>query len=358
MSTPKVQLLVGDKLYSGWSSVRVTRSIESMCGSFALDVFDRWAYQQTAWPLRVGQECSVLLIDTPVIRGSVDRRSVGLGKGAAASVSGRDATSLLVDCSCALGRWSFHNVDLLAFAQKVCAPYGIHVRLEGVQSSQIAVPKKLSIEPGDTAAQAIENACRVAGLLPVADGSGGLVLTRPGTGRCSSALAEGVNLLRGSVEHDITKRHHTVNVLGQRPGSDQASGAGVLSKGSAVDETIDPRRVTYVRAEGAVDSAQAKARAQWEVAVRAAQGETVEVTTQGWAQASGELWPINRLVRVQSPTLELDNDLVIVSVTYSLSRDTGATTQLTLRRPDAYRPMPVLKPVSGSGGWAELKRGV
>lgn len=354
----RVQLAVGGKLYEGWESVRVTRSIEALCGAFELGVFDRWANQQQPWPIRPGAGCAVLLDGVPVITGQVDKRRLSVGSNGAATVRGRDATGLLVDCSCNLGQWAFRNVDLLTFAKKVCAPYGVSVRLQdGLVSSKLSAPKKMSIEPGDTAAKALENACRIAALLLVPDGLGGIVLSRAGSARCTSGITEGVNLLSGSSDIDTTQRYHTVHVLGSKPGSDEAHGSTAMARGTATDEEVDPRRVLFVRAEGPVDSEQAKTRAQWEVTVRAARSAEGSATVQGWTQADGSLWALNQLVHVRAPSLELDDDLLITGVTFERARSTGTTTTLTLRRPDAFLPMPVLRTVSG-GLWSEIARGV
>jgi len=360
VSTPQVKLLVGGKRYGGWSSVRITRSIEAMCGSFTLDVFDRWADQQTAWPLREGDDCAVQVGDETVITGTIDTRELGFGAGAGASVTGRDATRNVVDCACDLQVWEFSAVDVLAFARKLCAPYGVPVTLQpGLVLSKIAIPRKLSIDPGDTAGTAIEHVCRVAGLLPISDGLGGLVLSRAGSGRCTSALTEGVNLLEGQAKYDRTQRHYKVVVLGNKAGTESDWGTHLLSiRGSAYDRNVEPSRVTYVRPEGSVDTAQAKARAQWEVAVRAARSETFSVTVQGWTQADGSLWPLNKLVHLRSPTMEIDTDLLICGVTLNLSRDSGSTTALDLRRAEAFTPMPTIPVAAPNGLWAELKGGV
>lgn len=360
MSTPQVHLLSGGKRYGGWSAVRITRSIEAMCGSFSLDVFDRWATQQNPWPLREGDNCSVQVGDETVITGTIDARELGFGGGASATVTGRDATRNVVDCACDLTVWEFANVDVLAFAKKLCAPYGVPVSLQaGLSLARIAVPKKLSIDPGDTAGTAIENVCRVAGLLPVSDGHGGLVLTRAGAGRCTSSLEEGVNLISGRAHYDRTQRHHKVVVLGTKAGTESDWGTHLLSiRGSATDDNIEASRVTYVRPEGSVGTAQAKARAQWEVAVRAARGDTFSVTVQGWQQADGSLWPLNHLVHLRSPKLEVDTDLLICGVTLSLSVEGGSTTVLDLKRAAAFTPMPTIPVSASSGRYAELKGGV
>jgi prophage tail gpP-like protein len=358
MSTPALRLLVGGKAYGGWTDVRVTRSLESMCGAFRVALTDRWAAQATSWPIREEDACAIEVGGEVLLTGAVDAREISYDAGAhAVSIEGRDAARDLVDCAARLTTWEFANVNVLAFAQKLCTPYGLRVSVQsGLILASVAVPKKLSIEPGDTAANALENVCRVAGLLPISDGQGGLLLTRSGTARCTTALVEGANILSARIRYDRSNRFGEVFVLGSHAGTDEDWGTAVTSiRGSAKDANIDARRITYVRPEGSVDAKQATARAQWEVAVRAARSVACSVVVQGWQQADGSLWPLNKLVRLMSPLLEVDADLLITQVEFGLGNG-GSTTHLELRRPEAFKPVPVVP--AESGLWKEIAKGV
>ena len=58
------------------------------------------------------------------------------------SVSGRDKTADLIDCS-ATGNSEFNNKTLTAIAQELCAPFGIAVLTDDGQDKQMSV----GIEP-------------------------------------------------------------------------------------------------------------------------------------------------------------------------------------------------------------------
>ena len=351
-----VSLTVGGHAYSGWKSVRVTRGIDAVASAFSLSVSERWSNQQQAWPIREGDACVVSLGEDRVIEGYVDRRSLAFSASShSVSVEGRDKTGDLVDCSALLDKWEFRNLDVLAFAKKVCAPYGITVSLQA--GLVLAKPKKLSINPGDTAFDAIEHACRLSGVLAVSDGNGGLLLTRAGTARCKTELVQGQNILAASAEFDASGRFYTYAALGQHHGSDGHYGsAAAQTKGTATDTTISrTARTLLIRPEHDVTTESAKQRAQWEATVRAARGDTVTVTVQGWRQGDGTLWPINAMARVKLPELQVDGTLLISSAVYSLD-DGGSTTQLTLKPPSAFLPKPEI--VKSTNYWKEIERGV
>lgn len=339
-----ISLKVGGKSYEGWKSARVTRSMESVAGSFELEV--AWADRpQSAWPIREGDECTVEIDGETVITGYVDRRSVAYGpESHSLTVVGRDKTGDLVDCSVDLGKWEFANAHVQALASTICERFGIEVTLHS-RLGQAEIPRvlKLSIDPGDSAFEAIERACRLAGVLAYADGLGGLVIARAGTGRARVELVEGVNILSASADFDISGRFHVYQVLAQHPGSATYHSAGAAAvRGEAIDETVERlERVLLIRAEGAATKAQAKKRAEWEATVRSARGDSVSVTVHGWRQKEGApLWPVNALTKVRSPLLGVDGDMLISTVEFSIDDTGGEVTHLTLRPPKAFTPEP------------------
>ena len=96
----QAQLLVGDKIYEGWLSFSIVRTMDAPSGSFNLTVSDRWPGQSEPWPLKEGDECQLNLAGEPLIRGYIDSVQFGLsGTDRSLSVSGRDKAADMVDCS-------------------------------------------------------------------------------------------------------------------------------------------------------------------------------------------------------------------------------------------------------------------
>lgn len=353
----RVSLKVNGKVYGGWKTARISRSIETIAGGFSLSVSERWTNQGEAWPIFEGDDCTLLLNDSPIIFGYIDSRRLNYDSNQhTVSLSGRDNTGDLVDCSALLTTWEFKNVDVLGFAKKICSPFNIDVTLQtGITLTRAT---KLSISPGDTAFNALEQACRVAGVLPISDGLGGLVLTRAGSSRCGTSLVEGQNILSASAEFSTNSRFHKYVVLGQHAGRDDFNGTAAASvKGSAIDSSVTrTERVLVIRPEHNVTIASATKRAQWEATTRAARSDVVTITVQGWTQADGTLWPVNSLVKVVSPTIAVDGTMLIAQAEYSIDDTSGTTTTLTLKRPDAFKPEPVISKESNL--WKEISRGV
>lgn len=352
----RVALRVNGKEFSFWKSGRVTRSMESIAGSFELSVSDRWTTNDEPWDIQEEDVCQILLNGTTVITGYVeDIDPAFTADDHSLRVAGRDRAGQLVDCSVDLGKWEFKNISFKAFAEKVCAPHGITVTVQSGLTFPKA-PSKFSIDPGDTGFNVLEQAFRRAGILLVSDGNGGIVLTRAGATRAVTALVEGKNMLAGSGSFKASGKFRTYKAIGQHRGSDEFNGlpaAGV--KGTATDLTVTREsRTLIVRPEGIATTEFAKRRAEWEASVRAARAARVSATVQGWTQGDGSLWPINALVPVKSRRLRVDGEMLITQADHFVS-DQGTFTELTLCRPTAFKPEPQI--TKASNEWRELRGG-
>lgn len=344
-----VALTVEGREYTGWKSARVTRGIDSVAGTFELAVFDDGG----RWPVRAGDVCEVSVAGTVVLTGTVDRRSVSLrADDHSLTVSGRDRAGVLVDCSADLAQAELWNVDPLAFVRRVAAPFNVPVALQpGVRPERPT--GKVTIDPGESAFDIVDRVCRLAGLLPVSDGRGGLVLTRAGTGAAVNAVVEGENLLAATIDSDVAGRFARYTVIGQAHGGDDLEAETTTSvRGTARDAGVrDTTRALVVRADGSLTGARAKQRAEWEATVRAARADTYTATVQGWTQADGSLWPVNARVRLSSPRLGVEAELLIVRATYRIDLHEGTVTELQLMRRDAFTPEPVVPGHDATGGF-------
>ena len=356
MSAP-LALNVAGKAFSGWKSIRVTRTLEALCGSFSLTVADG-----PDWPISEDDACSVLVEGVPVITGYIDSLEPSYDSAShTVTVNGRDRAADVVDCSAQLGAWQFSSVDVLTLARKICAPYGVTVAMQpGLVSSAASLSKKYSIDPGDTAGAALENLCKVAGLLAISDGLGGVLLTRTGTERVGTVLVQGQNILRAGAKFDRTGRFRDYLVMGSHKGGDSLNGASASGvKGTATDMNARAGRTLVVRPDANMTPALAKSRAEWEASVRAARAESASVTVQGWIESDlFGAWPLNKLVAVRSPKLRVNGDMLIAGVTLSYDEGSGTLTQLDLRNPKAFTPDPTIAKAGGNNYWREIVGGV
>lgn len=378
-----VALKVNGKRYEGFKSARITRSIESLSGSFDLEVSDRWGRkpgsdgriepgQFEPWPIMVEDECEVQIGGVTVISGFIGTRDIsGNATGRSLRYTGKDRAGALVECSllvagatvkqgeaakdidptkhgAAGAKWTYTNIDLVDFCRAIAGPHGIAVSVQSGLTLSRAT--KLVVNPGEKCFDAIKRVAEAAEVLVVSDGAGGIRITRAGTARATQ-LTEGDNIEDYSLSENAEERYRHYLISTQVPGTDHASGAATNVEAQATD--VDVRRasrVLLVRPDKGYSTTDARRRADWEARTRAANAAKVSITVQGWRQPNQTLWPLNALVRVKAPRLMgVDGDMLISQVEYSYGAG-GQVTKMSLVRPDAFEPEPQAR-VSGQGAW-------
>lgn len=331
-------LTVDGTRYRGWTAVRVRQALDEIAGSFEVVLSDRWDLDVLP-RIRAGAPCTLDLAGQTVITGYIDRaaRSVS-ARERDLSISGRDATADLVDAS-ALPREPYQEADLLAIASDQCGPFKITVRA----GADVGAPfRRVVVEPGESVFELLERLARQRGLLLMPD-AGGLLIGQPDGARASTALVLGQNLLRYAQVSDWRERYSEYRVRGQSSTDDDWYGEQATAiKARATDADIDRHRPLVVSAED--NETDLQARADWECAVRAARGQTVTATVQGWTGAAdGALWRVGQTVSVQPGLTATASEWLIVGADYSLD-DQGTLAVLELMPPAAYTPRPIVTP--------------
>lgn len=368
--TADVLLVVNGFGYSGWKSLRIRRSIETLAGSFDLDVSDRWADQDEPWPIAEEDPCRVEIVgeggrgSEVVIDGFISKRRLSMSSTTLSlSYSGKDRAAALVEnslivegASQAGNKWTYRNVDIAEFARAIASQFDIAVSVQ--PGLVLKKDPMLVAHPGETGFEALSRAAGSAGVLLVSDGRGGIVITRAGDGR-AAALIQGFNVLAADIEYDAEDRFHRYLIATQVPGTDEASGDATRVQAEAVDLGVKRKnRVIVIRPDKGYNTADARRRADWEARVRAARAEKVTIGVQGWRQQGdrGALWTPNTIALVQVPRIGINGDMLISQVEYSIADSGGQVTQLHLVRPDAFTPEPQAT-VHTTVGWKELAGG-
>jgi prophage tail gpP-like protein len=347
----EVTLTIGSRIYGGWTSVEISRSIETMAGSFQLSVSERFPGQQASQAIAPGDSCSVRLGSDTVITGWIDdARPSYSDTNHTISLSGRDKTGDLVDCSAINEPGQWRDQKLERIAQALAKPFGISVITETDTGTKFP---SFSIDQGETVYEAIERLCRMRAVLATSSPQGNLVITRAGADRAATRLERGENILEASAVFSHLDRFQSYQVKGQQPGGDYLSSSAVAQVlGKAKDSKVRRHRPLLVLAEQASDQGSAKDRAAWEANIRAARGRRVSITVQGWRETSnGRLWSPNRIVEVSDDWLGVQRDMLITSVEYRYS-DQGSFTLLEMMPPGAF-DLRAEPDDTDEGGWLE-----
>ena len=345
------ELKIDGVYYGGWKTVRVTRSIEQMAGTFELEVTERWPGQPQASPIKPGQACQLFLDGTAIITGWVDVVSPDYDADKhTIRVAGRDKTCDLVDSSAIHKSGQWHNVKIDQLAKDLLKPFGVGLVVDADLGKAFS---SWNIQEGETVFECLERAARMRALLLTSNPAGHLVITRAGNVRLDAGLVEGRNIKAARAELGRKERFSTY--IAKAHGRLGADGdiEHASPSASVKDDIITRYRPLIVLAESHSENASLRDRAEWERNVRRGRSARGSVTVQGWKQPGGAVWQPNALISVTSPLLWLDNaEMLIVGCTYSLDDRQGTLTELAIAKPESFQ---LLEGVSQSKLFGKLR---
>jgi prophage tail gpP-like protein len=335
-----VELKINGVYYGGWTSARVTRSIEQMAGGFDLEITERWPGQPTRTPIKPGAKCQLLLDSQPVITGWIDLVSPDYdAQRHTIRVTGRDMTCDLVDCSAIHQTGQWHKVTIDQLASDLIKPFGIKLVMQAEPGTAF---DSFNIQEGESIFECLERAARLRALLLTSDTLGNLVITRAGSESCDVALVEGQNIKAARAEFSWKDRYAEYRIKGQgRLGNlfDDNDSDYAAPAATAKDENVTRHRPLIVLAEAHGENVSFSDRAAWEKSIRQGRSCRGSVTVQGWtvSNKAEALWLPNTLVSITSPLLWLENaQMLIVGCTYTLDDRSGSLTELAVARPEAF----------------------
>lgn len=337
MSSP-IALRVNGEEYSDWLSAEVSFSLDDGASTFQLTVSERWQnyffrrWQQ--WKIQAGSAVEVFIHGTLVLTGYVDVHEATLGpEDHTVSIGGRSKSGDLVDSSVMHEggfRWTGANIGDIC--KEVCEPFGIDVN-DSVGLPSIAT---FQIDAGTTAWEVLQRMAEKTGALVVPQPGGGISFERTST----KALPFALNCPQGiTVRNDLSERFSEISVRGQAHGFDFDALAAAQTAGDALDNAIARYRPRILAAMGETDGATAQQVAEWTKARAVGDSLSVSVNLPTFQDPDGNIWWPNTLVRVQSQPLNIDRELLISSVRFSVSEG-GTECSLEFKHPASYTPKP------------------
>lgn len=338
-----ITLSAGGNIYSGWTRVSVTRSLEAMAGTFDLELTykyqgDEERYQAFMAPIKQGEPCVVKIGEDTILTGYVDDWVPSYDDSTVIiAVSGRDKTADLIDCSIEHPSGQFVNQTLGQIATTVCQPFGINVVIE---TDVGAAFERVQIEQGETPHELLTRLARQRGVLLTTNGMGDLVITRASTVKAGVSLILGENIKAGRGRFSWRDRfsQFTVKASGAAFGSWDTNSSGAIGgfKATVTDDEISRYRPLIIVNDEITTAAGAARRGQWERQRSIARSNSAEYTVVGWRNPNtGKIWTINERVPVKDEIFGIDEELLIAAVMYD-EGEAGRIAVLSVVRPDAF----------------------
>ncbi|APW08156.1 phage baseplate assembly protein [Salmonella enterica] len=355
-----VELKVDGKIFSGWTSVTVNRSIETMAGYFDLGVNVQTSTDLSS--LAPGKPFTLSIDGQTVITGYTDGRRRQMGADSMKiTIAGRDKTADLIDCAAIYkgGQWKKRTLEQIA--RDLCQPYGVVVRWELTDAESAAPFTSFTLDHSETVYEALGRAARARGVLITSNAAGDLVFTRADESH-SDRLVLGENLLSVDFDEDYRDRfsEYTVKGHGRSNGKvgDTVDARTIASqKGTATDSAITRYRPMIILADSKIDAQSATARALREQRRRLAKSVTFEAQLDGWTRSNGQIWMPNILAEIDASKFAIQTGPLLVSkVVLTLDDREGVKTTLTLAPRDGFL-VPVEKDRKGKSSGSNASAG-
>ncbi|APJ03941.1 phage baseplate assembly protein [Silvanigrella aquatica] len=329
-----IQLKANGKIFEGWLTAHVTRSLAAISGSFEISYTDRWSGQGEKWQLKAGDECELSYKGQPIIKGYIDAISTSYtGTSRSLSVRGRDKTGDLVDSSNLSDAKEFKGKSLKDMASTLASPFGVSV---AARCSGASAPiEKVSIQQNETVWETIDRLAKYQGVLAYPDAKGGLILNEVSS-EVSESLVEGENILSCSVEQNETEKFNTYMVIASTSDPDEKHKTAIAK---VTDSSVKRPRLKTLLTHKAITKDEALERAKWEMAQKISKSLNINISCSDWIHSRKKIWEINSIVSVKAPACGV-NGLFLIEETKFVCDENGLKTELKLVLKEAYKPKP------------------
>lgn len=332
MPNDHVSLLIGGKKHSEWTAYSIDSDL--------LVPADDWEVRlarpagQIPSSIASGAGVEVKVGDDTVLKGFVDqvrRKTSKIEK--SLMIRGRDYAAILRDCSAPV--FTARQVTLSEVAANIVKSLGItKIRIDTAQS--IPTWDKITVDPGDTAWDALVHAAEGEGLWPWFDPDGTLVVGGPDYNAppvASLILREdgkGNNVEWFDEDNSIAERYSDVTVLGQAHGTHAATGKSSI-KVTVKDSAVSVYRPKVYVDHDAPNLAAAEARARKIISDSALHSHTLRAQVKGHRTSDGVLWKPGQRVHVLWEEYGIDAVYFLMGRRFSGGRQEGARTLLTFK---------------------------
>ena len=337
----EITVYVGTRIYSGWLSAQVTRSLDAATSSFSMQV-DGW----DAAKIPINSAVQIHVDGEPVITGWLEQINDGTTpKMRTVTLAGRSRTCDLVDCSARSGVPGGLTIQEIGSA--LARPYSVTVKNE---VPTLLPESSFRVQQGETVFEALERQARTRFLLLTDTPSGDLLLTRAGASgddATKNNIVLGGNILSSNVTYDWSQRFSQYTLRSQGA---QAGDVYHREVGDALDPNVTRYRNLVVSGGSQLPGTKAVDRALRERQARIGKSITATYELQGWRAPDQKLWRPNMLVSVWDDTQGWAGQILLVTdVTFSFTNDGKLTTSVVCKPRAAYEAPETTKARVGRG---------
>lgn len=165
----KIKLKVNSKLYQGWESVRIKKSMQSICHTFSMDI-----YKGDEVDITNNDLIQILVNNKVFLTGYIDNYDLDIAATKKPlSISGKSKAMDLVDCNIKENK-QYNNITIAQIISDLIKPFNMTVST----TLKLEPLEKFNTKIGETYFNAINRLCKQTNTLPVSDENGNLILIK------------------------------------------------------------------------------------------------------------------------------------------------------------------------------------
>lgn len=334
--------------YTDFESVFVSKSIQDLNGEF--EFIANYDFSNKI-PFKGGEPAQVFVDGLLVITGFIEIINVDYSVGThTINISGRDKTADIGDSTIGVFDSIDRDINLVDVCKAVISHIGASIEVENNAGFIKRFDKNdssLVPEFGQNAFDFIQKLCRMRDVLATSNGNGDLVLSKNGDVVYKGILKNtvndlvGNNIISGSMVLDLTRVYNKyitkVQASTSTFGDIESDTSKVVDKGApATDDGVRNGRQYAFEAEKSEKTEELQKRANWERDVRRSRAKVSNVTVEGHSTVFGEVYEVNKLIKVKDDFTGINETMLIGSLIYNVDSDTGNTTEIGLINKDSF----------------------
>lgn len=366
----KVIFEVNGTPYQNFKSIRLSKSLEGFA-----HVFDAVATRNLSdeFPIKPGDEVSIYLDNIIAFTGYVEFFDDSLDSGSHEMAIGGRSKTLVCLKSNAIRESSFNpKAQFRDIIFKLLNRNGIKTEnilskdakrgkdenfigiIDLANPSPFDVGDVVDAKVGDNLFELMEKYAQKRQVLLNTDAYGNIVITRGSSDLVDSSLVmrtpkaffdqtRQTNILSRQYTRDDQDRYNKYIIKSQSnlsalPIGSSSSPIDITNKqGEAVDSDMN-QELIRVLIDDSDSNQTAQERATWEANIARARSIKYNCVVQGFKPdgITDQLWEQNKLIKVIDDTVKIDSNMLISSVDFTFSSDSGSQTALQLISPDSY----------------------
>lgn len=331
---------------SCWESIDITRSMETICGSIAVNTVNFFEESPELWNINIDDEYIADIDGQLISTGYIDDINQNYDtEDHVIEFLGRDRTCALVDCSYYsennVVSWSA-GITVLQLITNLCSIYNIQVFPDKSVSDELnkVLTTDYIIDQGSTVSEEINKICLQHGMLALGITNGQLLLTRAEDFVSTTDIIQENNVISADFTNSHVDRFskYIVKAQGNEDKfADLLSAYINIEPGIATDDLVRRDRYLVILSEGSGNAELAKKQALYEARTRAGNSKQLTYVMEGWTEVtSGKLWMPNTLVNIVDNKFKFSNVMLLNEVNYTYSDGDGFTSTLNFVHPKKY----------------------